>query len=173
MYIEEGKERVVICPKCGMVSTEDMFLEGAKCYDCNEGIPIPIDLTWDEMYAKYYSEVEEKTGRYPTDGEVNEAIRKDYFYGKMDQDLDSKCLEIRKYKDTPEYIAECRDAANAAYYARQNGTSCSGPKCPSCGSTNLTRLSAVGKVARVGLFGRLGTGNLGKTYKCNNCGVKF
>ena len=47
------------------------------------------------------------------------------------------------------------------------------PKCPICNSTNLSKLSNVGKVAKVGLFGIFGAGDLGKTWKCNNCGSKF
>ena len=47
------------------------------------------------------------------------------------------------------------------------------PKCPICNSTNLSKLSNVGKVAKVGLFGIFGAGDIGKTWKCNNCGSKF
>lgn len=47
------------------------------------------------------------------------------------------------------------------------------PTCPICGSTNLTKLSNVGKVAKVGFFGIFGAGDLGKTWKCKNCGSKF
>lgn len=47
------------------------------------------------------------------------------------------------------------------------------PKCPICGSTNLSKLSSLGKATKVGLFGIFGAGDLGKTYKCNNCGSKF
>lgn len=47
------------------------------------------------------------------------------------------------------------------------------PKCPICGSMNLTKISTVGKVAKVGFFGIFGAGDIGKTWKCNNCGSKF
>ena len=47
------------------------------------------------------------------------------------------------------------------------------PHCPICGSADLKKLSTVGKAAKIGLFGIFGAGSLGKTYKCNNCGVKF
>lgn len=65
---------------------------------------------------------------------------------------------------TPQQIA----AANAQAQEWLNK-----PKCPICGSTNLSKLSNVGKVAKVGLFGIFGAGDLGKTWKCNNCGSKF
>lgn len=47
------------------------------------------------------------------------------------------------------------------------------PTCPICGSTNLAKLSNVGKAAKVGFFGIFGAGDLGKTWKCKNCGSKF
>ena len=47
------------------------------------------------------------------------------------------------------------------------------PKCPICGSMNLTKISTVGKVAKVGFFGIFGAGDIGKTWKCNNCRSKF
>lgn len=65
---------------------------------------------------------------------------------------------------TPQQIA----AANAQAQEWLNK-----PKCPICNSTNLSKLSNVGKVAKVGLFGIFGAGDIGKTWKCNNCGSKF
>ena len=47
------------------------------------------------------------------------------------------------------------------------------PHCPTCGSTNLSKISNVGKAAKIGLFGIFGAGDLGKTWKCNNCGSKW
>lgn len=47
------------------------------------------------------------------------------------------------------------------------------PKCPVCGSTKLTRISTVSKAAKIYAFGIYGAGDIGKIYKCNNCGVKF
>lgn len=47
------------------------------------------------------------------------------------------------------------------------------PKCPTCGSTNLSKISGMKKAAKVGFFGIFGAGDLGKTWKCNNCGSKF
>lgn len=47
------------------------------------------------------------------------------------------------------------------------------PKCPTCGSTNLSKISTVKKATKIGLFGIFGAGDIGKTYKCNNCGSRF
>lgn len=45
--------------------------------------------------------------------------------------------------------------------------------CPVCGSHSVKKISAVGKYGKVYAFGLLGADTLGKTYKCNVCGVKF
>ena len=47
------------------------------------------------------------------------------------------------------------------------------PKCPICNSTNLSKISTAKKATKVGLFGIFGAGDIGKTWKCNNCGSKF
>ena len=47
------------------------------------------------------------------------------------------------------------------------------PKCPTCGSTDLSKISGMKKAAKVGFFGIFGAGDLGKTWKCNNCGSKW
>lgn len=47
------------------------------------------------------------------------------------------------------------------------------PKCPICGSTNLSKISALKKAAKIYTFGIFGAGDVGKTYKCENCGAKF
>ena len=47
------------------------------------------------------------------------------------------------------------------------------PKCPICNSTNLSKISVAKKATKIGLFGIFGAGDLGKAWKCNNCGSKF
>lgn len=47
------------------------------------------------------------------------------------------------------------------------------PKCPICGSANLSKISTVTKATKIGLFGIFGAGDIGKTWKCKNCGSRF
>lgn len=47
------------------------------------------------------------------------------------------------------------------------------PACPYCKSTNLSKISALKKAAKISVFGIFGAGDVGKTYKCNNCGARF
>ena len=46
-------------------------------------------------------------------------------------------------------------------------------KCPICNSTNISKISVAKKVTKIGLFGIFGAGDLGKAWKCNNCGSRF
>ena len=47
------------------------------------------------------------------------------------------------------------------------------PECPICHSKSLSKISNIGKTTKIGVFGIFGAGDLGKTYKCNNCGSRF
>lgn len=47
------------------------------------------------------------------------------------------------------------------------------PHCPICGSAKLSKISGAKKAVKIGLFGIFGAGDLGKTWKCENCGSKF
>lgn len=47
------------------------------------------------------------------------------------------------------------------------------PTCPICHSTNLTKLSSARSFLKIATFGLAGAGDVGKTWKCNNCGSKF
>ena len=46
------------------------------------------------------------------------------------------------------------------------------PKCPTCGSTNIQKISGTKRWLSTGLFG-LASSDVGKSWKCNNCGSKF
>ena len=80
----------------------------------------------------------------------------------MDFVLDGKPLPNPNL--TPQQIAQ----ANAQAQELLNK-----PHCPICNSTNLSKISNLGKAAKIGMFGIFGAGDLGKTWKCNNCGSKF
>lgn len=89
-------------------------------------------------------------------------------------------FEICKISEEPKFIKAMLElhktdiieyTAKMSQFKQQNDSNI--PKCPTCGSTNLSKLSTTGKAAKVGLFGIFGAGDLGKTYRCNNCGSKF
>lgn len=100
-----------------------------------------------------------------------------------DLDTDAKIgdyIDIRKISEEPKFVKAMMElhktdiieyTAKMSQFKQQNDSNI--PKCPTCGSTNLSKLSTTGKAAKVGLFGIFGAGDLGKTYRCNNCGSKF
>jgi len=47
------------------------------------------------------------------------------------------------------------------------------PHCPTCNSTNVHKISGANKVGAVALFGVFSIGHVGKTFKCDNCGMKW
>ena len=47
------------------------------------------------------------------------------------------------------------------------------PKCPFCGSNNLVKISATKSFLKIATFGLAGAGDVGKAWKCANCGSKF
>lgn len=46
------------------------------------------------------------------------------------------------------------------------------PKCPTCHSTNISKIGTLNRMVSVGLFG-LASSKIGKTHKCNNCGMTW
>lgn len=46
-------------------------------------------------------------------------------------------------------------------------------KCPTCSSTNIQKISASNKVGSAVFFGLFSVGHISKTFKCDNCGMKF
>lgn len=91
-------------------------------------------------------------------------------YFKCDEETAKNvCMEYKKewYDDPTE---EDLLALQEEY---KNRVAQNKPKCPICNSTNLTKISGMTKAVKIGLFGIFGAGDIGKTWKCNNCGSKF
>lgn len=154
---------ILFCNKCGRISYNDPYFDkpGGKCCFCKTGryINTEVDNKEASQHAIKYSK--EKYNRYFYDLPINEQdeiYRELFYYGKLDSNTNESSVKGReKYENN----------------YRNNISNSNLPKCPSCGSTDLKKISVPGKVLKVKLFGLLGTGDLGKTYKCNNCGVKF
>lgn len=183
---------LLFCDRCGRVSSASIDKIGGLCYQCGVrerrgkkvtetgGHYVGTGVEWYEAQRPFIKEYEAAyDGRSPKESECNEYLREKYFYGKLDSNVDKESAAERRkkelYEETPEYMEEHNRSVRIQYQQRHNinTNSSNVPKCPSCGSANLTKLSAVGKVAKIKLFGIFGAGSLGKTYKCNNCGIKF
>lgn len=81
-------------------------------------------------------------------------------------------LEFNNYK-FPENYQDLYDAMCKSNVKSREAREASLPKCPHCNSTNISKISTAKKATKIGLFGIFGTGDIGKTYKCNNCGSRF
>lgn len=92
-----------------------------------------------------------------------------------------------RYNDYDQYCLKCnyklkviKDSKIVDYSPNSNlidkpqsQQSTNTPKCPICQSTNLSKISTASKAGKIALFGIFGAGDIGKTWKCNNCGSKF
>ncbi len=183
---------LLFCDRCGKVSSASIDKIGGLCSQCGVrecrgkkitetgGHYVGVGVGWYEAQRPFIKEYEAAyDGKSPKESECNEYLREKYFYGKLDNNVDKESATERRkdelYRESPEYM-EKRSHEDAIEYQQRhniNTSSSNVPKCPACGSANLTKLSAVGKVAKIKLFGIFGAGSLGKTYKCNNCGIKF
>lgn len=56
---------------------------------------------------------------------------------------------------------------------KRNPLKFSNVKCPTCGSSNIKKLSTANKVGSAVLFGVFAINHIGKTFKCNSCGMEY
>ena len=97
-------------------------------------------------------------------GEIKPEIRKAIFekYIKNSPSYSEEAVKDREEKEN-------RESINLPSSYKPKNI----PKCPICQSTNLSKITNTRKAGKIALFGIFGAGDLGKTWKCNNCGSKF
>lgn len=103
------------------------------------------------------------------------------YYQKKNSKLSDDFIPTNKSKEQlmDEYVANHKfkekqqERARVYFVNAQAQELLNKPHCPTCNSTNLSKISNIGKAAKIGMFGIFGAGDLGKTWKCNNCGSKF
>lgn len=139
---------LIKCPECG----KEISDKSDKCIHC--GFPLrSTPIIQENINGKYYDVTFLRDTNIPFVRKVNmvrELTGCDLFLAK----------EIaHKYHITQESSTE-KEEDNR-------------PKCPTCGSTDLSKISTVKKATKIGLFGIFGAGDIGKTWKCNNCGSKW
>lgn len=82
-------------------------------------------------------------------------------------------IDTVKAREVAEYAEIVHKKIKSGYYNSKPVESNNVPRCPICQSTNLSKISTIKKATKIGLFGIFGAGDIGKTYRCNNCGSKF
>ena len=88
-------------------------------------------------------------------------------YNKKDAVIAKRWSDYKKSEAISDAIAQGADPKTAFKTAGNI------PHCPICGSAKLSKISGAKKAIKIGLFGIFGAGDLGKTWKCENCGSKF
>lgn len=124
-------------------------------------IPLNIGDQESEEYIKYETSLNERIADY--EQECKSGIRQRNLFFEPTPPREEY---FGKQPPTEEEIREID-----AFFAKT--TKPSAPKCPICGSTRLTKISSLKKAAKIYTFGIFGAGDVGKTYKCENCGAKF
>lgn len=134
------------CPKCGNVTLIETKNEKCNCCDTN-------------LLLTPYT--------------MNEYL----FGNSIDVDIDKKIFD-EYIKDNPQfdenlYIQRKNKERFLQKVSADKQREANKPKCPICQSTNLSKISTTHKAGKIALFGIFGAGDIGKTWKCNNCGSKF
>lgn len=95
--------------------------------------------------------------------------------GKEQQMIWSRC----EYKDNEGYVCKypikckCGHVDTLILNQKSDIDNEYIPHCPTCGSPNIHKISATNKVGSAVVFGVFSIGHVGKTYKCDNCGVEW
>ena len=137
------------CPKCGEIALTSMR-PNEKCLYCGT-------ILQDTEYICY--DVIDHGNLKP---EIRKAIFEKYI--KNSPSYSEEAVKDREEKESRERLN-----LPSSYKPKEGNT----PKCPICQSTNLSKITNTRKAGKIALFGIFGAGDLGKTWKCNNCGSKF
>lgn len=155
---------LIQCPECG----KDVSDMANSCPNCGFSIQNMRELAECSYCEECKNRIEQL---YIKDGEI---ARPQIQFLNLTFDEGEKCVGCRKprHKGDIKYNTEIE-------YKLVMGISSPPtpipnlPKCTACGSTNLTKISTGSKVGKAAMFGIFAAGEMSKTWKCNNCGVKF
>lgn len=160
---------LMYCKKCGRTVIEYDNENEYKCDICGNNIyPVPEKylLVFDgELYENNLDDSKK-------DQFIEECIKSSpefdpELYNKKDAVIAKRWSDYKKSEAISDAIAQGADPKTAFKTAGNI------PHCPICGSAKLSKISGAKKAIKIGLFGIFGAGDLGKTWKCENCGSKF
>lgn len=98
-------------------------------------------------------------------------VRDEYFCPKCNSPvwyLMSSIVDSSTGEQIDTYFDESRNIGYRALETQSKPTT----TCPYCQSTNTKKIGVVGRSVSFGLFG-LASSKIGKTHKCNNCGITW
>lgn len=160
---------LMYCKKCGDLSIAYSWEKDNTCCVCGSPVyPIPEKylLIW-----KGKPDVD-TIDKNKKDQFIEECIKSSpEFDQKLFDEHDAIVDKIMKRSREIEAVSDAiAQGANPKTAFKTAGNI---PHCPICGSTKLSKISGAKKAIKIGLFGIFGAGDLGKTWKCENCGSKF
>lgn len=125
-------------------------------------------MTWDKILDCIFNEQDNHTDF----GDLfTEAVEQKDKLKAINLVVDKYHCDFEDANNIARYCVDKEHELLGYFYAEQEEAN--KPHCPICNSTNLSKISNIGKAAKIGIFGIFGAGDLGKTWKCNNCGSKF
>ena len=151
---------LMYCKKCGRV-VQDL----EKCDICNSiTYKVPEKYWLDGLDFLINSQLEQQLFEdcIKSSSEFDQEL-----FDKKDAIIAKRWSNYKKSEAISNAIAQGADPKTAFK------TGGNVPHCPICGSAKLSKISGAKKAVKIGLFGIFGAGDLGKTWKCENCGSKF
>lgn len=152
-------EELMFCNKCGNRSFSS---PGNICYKCMMGEYVGTGISYSEavdiVTRKFYKNHHGKISQE----QLEELLKEEYFYGKLDKKLSKKAIQKRIHFDSPEGAKEREESIK-----RMKNNVPPIAKCPRCGSTSI------GTTSRgYSLFsGFIGSGS--PRNVCQVCGHKW
>lgn len=148
--IYSKEKKYAFCPVCG--SVELYYKPLYTCTTCGRSTMVNTNILHEDACNVWG----EESARY-------EGIRKMFYY---DNPLrDRKAEELRKAEEE-----KCRNIDVDKVVAQLRASKIT---CPVCGSQSISRIPGMGKAVKIGLFGLYGADELGKTFRCDDCGYRF
>lgn len=158
IYIGEGGSMLYFtyCPRCGKIQSSI----NAVCVECHYSEGLAKSL----YECKYYENKSlQKYGDYThTFDFLNVEIRNNPLFNK------SNSTRKNEYEESENNTNHLNDDGEWHRIHEDKNI----PKCPICGSTNIQKISGTKKAASAILLGIFST-DIGKTFECKNCGMKF
>lgn len=163
------------CEKCGKTYWVYFF---KRCNFCGTKLKVLSE----ELKYKYHIFVEDWEDISYEDiilrkeAFVMEVLKNNPLFS-MEEYEDRVRRERKRNKELDEYHHQQmleRQSKNIARMQKEADKRNCVPRCPVCGSSNIGKITVAKRAAKTAVFGAIGAmDDMGKTWKCNNCGSKF
>lgn len=162
-----------ICLKCN----RGLFDNDIKCDKCGCA-DIMDKYEYKELYERFKNASFKEQERLRQSEEYKTICKYKFIIDTKNTPEMRKAQSTRDKQIAKQREKEYRESLQNRFQHKQVEEKClqeqpNTPKCPICQSTDLAKISTAKKAGKIILFGIFGAGDVGKTWKCNNCGSKF